>query len=55
MAAYARGLERDLSRLAGEQPHITVEGIDATHAMLFERPREVAAHILAFTARHARP
>ncbi|MFF8285218.1 alpha/beta fold hydrolase [Streptomyces albus] len=55
MAAYARGLERDLSRLAGEQPHITVEGIDATHAMLFEQPREVAAHILAFTARHARP
>ncbi|NSC25364.1 alpha/beta hydrolase [Streptomyces albus subsp. chlorinus] len=52
MAAYATGLARDLARLATTHPHVTVEEVDATHAMLLERPDDVAALILTFAARH---
>jgi len=51
MAAYAKGLARDLSALAEERPQVTVVGIDGTHAMLLENPRAVADAILAFTSR----
>lgn len=50
MAAYAVGLDRDLDRLAEVRPNVTVERVDATHAMLLERPAEVAERVLAFTA-----
>ncbi|MEU6509019.1 hypothetical protein [Streptomyces sp. NPDC046942] len=49
MTAYAKRLSRDLREPARTQPHVTVEGIAATHAMLLERPEEVAAQILGFT------
>ncbi|MCP2169433.1 Pimeloyl-ACP methyl ester carboxylesterase [Goodfellowiella coeruleoviolacea] len=54
-AAYARGLDRDLTELAATHPHITVEVVDAAHAMHLERPDEIARHIRTFTARHCRP
>ncbi|MFF7141019.1 MULTISPECIES: alpha/beta hydrolase [Streptomyces] len=50
MAAYAKGLARDLAALAEEREQVTVAGIDATHAMLLENPRAVADAVLAFTA-----
>ncbi|MFD4411966.1 alpha/beta fold hydrolase [Streptomyces sp. NPDC058467] len=50
MAAYARGLARDLARLAKERPDVTVTEIDGTHAMLLENPRAVADAILGFTS-----
>jgi pimeloyl-ACP methyl ester carboxylesterase len=50
MAAYGKGLARDLAALAEECPHVTVVGIDATHAMLLENPRMVADAILGFAA-----
>ncbi|OIK03745.1 alpha/beta fold hydrolase [Streptomyces monashensis] len=52
MSAYAEGLSRDLRELARTQPHVTVADIDATHAMLLERPGDVATRILSFTERH---
>lgn len=54
MAAYGKGLGRDLAELARSRPEITVEEVDATHAMLLEAPRQVAERILAFAARHGR-
>ncbi|MFF4345784.1 alpha/beta fold hydrolase [Streptomyces sp. NPDC001530] len=50
MAAYAKGLARDLAQLAHERPDVTVAEIDGTHAMLLENPRAVADAILAFTS-----
>ncbi|WP_055490980.1 alpha/beta fold hydrolase [Streptomyces sp. TP-A0356] len=50
MAAYAKGLARDLAALAEERPGVTVAEIDATHAMLLENPRAVAEAVLAFTS-----
>ncbi|MFJ2439038.1 alpha/beta fold hydrolase [Streptomyces sp. NPDC087658] len=50
--AYAKGLDRDLARIAQTRPTtapLTVEDLDATHAMLLEEPEEVAARVLAFT------
>jgi pimeloyl-ACP methyl ester carboxylesterase len=54
LAAYAKGLARDLEDLEAFSPHVTVASIDATHAMLLDRPEEVAQMILSFVAR-ARP
>ncbi|MFC9221356.1 alpha/beta fold hydrolase [Streptomyces hygroscopicus] len=51
MAAFAQGLRRDLDELAVGHPHVTVGTVDATHAMLLECPRTVAADIRAFTNR----
>lgn len=48
--AYAKGLARDLSLVAGERPNVTVTSIDGTHAMLLENPRAVADAVLAFTS-----
>ncbi|MEU9980907.1 alpha/beta hydrolase [Streptomyces sp. NPDC050856] len=49
MAAYSRGLARDLAELAAGRSTVTVAGIDGTHAMLLENPRAVADAVLAFT------
>ncbi|MEV5592931.1 alpha/beta hydrolase [Streptomyces sp. NPDC052496] len=51
MAAYVRGLHADLDELARTQPWVEVAGVDATHAMLMERPAEVAALVTDFAAR----
>ncbi|MEU1041916.1 alpha/beta hydrolase [Streptomyces sp. NPDC005907] len=48
MAAFAKGLARDLAELAEQRPDVTVAGIDATHAMPLENPRAVADLILGF-------
>jgi pimeloyl-ACP methyl ester carboxylesterase len=48
MAAYAKGLARDLAQLAEERPGVTVAEIDGTHAMLLENPGQVADTILGF-------
>ncbi|OKI09714.1 hypothetical protein A6A06_03380 [Streptomyces sp. CB02923] len=53
MAAYVKGLHADLDELARTQPWVEVAGVDATHAMLLERPREVADLVLGFVARVA--
>jgi pimeloyl-ACP methyl ester carboxylesterase len=50
MAAYAKGLARDLAQLAEQRAEVTVAEIDGTHAMLLENPRAVADAILGFTA-----
>ncbi|MFJ9420228.1 alpha/beta fold hydrolase [Streptomyces sp. NPDC101227] len=42
MGAYQEGLRRDLDELAGEREWVSVTGVDATHAMLLERPAEIA-------------
>lgn len=38
MAAYAKGLARDLAELAASRREVTVADLDATHAMLLENP-----------------
>ncbi|MFD3373211.1 MULTISPECIES: alpha/beta fold hydrolase [unclassified Streptomyces] len=50
MAAYAKGLARDLAELADSRAEVTVADIDGTHAMLLENPRPVADAILGFAA-----
>ncbi|QKV91963.1 alpha/beta hydrolase [Streptomyces sp. NA02950] len=51
MAAYVKGLDRELAALAAERPSLTVRTVDATHAMLLERPRTLAEEIRAFVHR----
>lgn len=48
MAAYVRGLAQDLADLARSRPQVTVAGVDGTHAMLLERPAEVAELVSGF-------
>lgn len=50
MAAYGEGLRRDLGELARTAERVTVAGVDATHAMLLERPREIAELVSGFVA-----
>ncbi|MEE4421702.1 alpha/beta fold hydrolase [Streptomyces bugieae] len=50
MAAYTEGLRHDLAELARTQPHVTVAGVDATHAMVLERPQEIAELVTTFVA-----
>lgn len=50
MAAYDKGLARDLAALAARRSSVRVVGIDGTHEMLLENPGAVAAAVLAFTA-----
>ncbi|MET9295216.1 alpha/beta hydrolase [Streptomyces sp. NPDC003077] len=54
MAAYTKGLARDLERLGRDHPQVTVAGVDGTHAMPLERPGEVAELISGFVRRAAR-
>ncbi|MFF4175370.1 alpha/beta fold hydrolase [Streptomyces sp. NPDC001750] len=49
--AYGHGLARDLAELAAERAGVTVEGIEATHAMLLEAPERVAELVRGFVAR----
>ncbi len=51
MAAYVQGLRADLEELARAQPWVEVVGVDATHAMLLEKPREVAEVVEGFVTR----
>lgn len=51
MEAYGRGLARDLTELAAERANVTVEGVEATHAMLLEAPERVAELIRGFVGR----
>ncbi|MET9019289.1 alpha/beta hydrolase [Actinopolymorpha sp. NPDC004070] len=53
MAAYRRGLDRDLDRLAAANPAITVNRLDTSHAMPLEQPALVAGLIREFVAAHA--
>ncbi|MEU1803122.1 alpha/beta hydrolase [Streptomyces sp. NPDC019937] len=49
MAAYMKGLEAGLGKLAAEHPRISVRTVDASHAMLLERPRALAELVRSFT------
>ena len=52
MEAYGHGLARDLAELAAQRAGVvTVEGIEATHAMLLEAPEQVAGLVRDFVAR----
>ncbi|MFB6438489.1 alpha/beta fold hydrolase [Streptomyces sp. NPDC056411] len=50
MAAYVEGLRRDLAELARTRPGVRVAGVDGTHAMVLERPAEVADLVAGFVA-----
>ncbi|ARF57213.1 hypothetical protein B1H19_26310 [Streptomyces gilvosporeus] len=50
MTAYTEGLRRDLDELARTRQRVTVAGVDATHAMLLERPAEIAALVTRLVA-----
>lgn len=50
MAAYLKGLEGRLAALAADHPHIAVHTLDASHAMLLERPRALAELVRSFTS-----
>lgn len=49
MAAYLKGLEAELGALAADHPRIAVHTLDASHAMLLERPRALAELVHSFT------
>lgn len=51
LAAYGRGLDRDLAALAAREPGVVVEGVAATHAMLLQAPERVASLVGHFLAR----
>ncbi|KWT61104.1 aromatic ring-opening dioxygenase LigA [Streptomyces albus subsp. albus] len=51
MAAYVKGLHAELDELARSEAWIEVAGVDATHAMVLERPREVADLVADFVRR----
>jgi pimeloyl-ACP methyl ester carboxylesterase len=48
MAAYRKGIQRDLAELARRQGNIRVANIAASHALVFEQPQAVADEILKF-------
>lgn len=50
MVAFRAGLRRDLAALVAARPDIAVRELDASHAVLFERPHEVADLVTAFLA-----
>jgi hypothetical protein len=51
MAAYFKGLERDLGALDTELPLFTLSRIDASHDLLREAPDDTVRIILDFAAR----
>ncbi|MFH8406961.1 alpha/beta fold hydrolase [Streptomyces sp. NPDC018019] len=51
MAAYVKGLHVELDELARTETWVEVAGVDATHAMLLERPEEVAELVAGFVER----
>ncbi len=50
MAAYRRGLDRDLDSLAAANPAVTLRRLDTTHAMPLEAPKMVAGLIRDFVS-----
>ncbi|MFI0982401.1 alpha/beta fold hydrolase [Streptomyces sp. NPDC021093] len=51
---FGKGLTTDLAALRADRPDtVTVEGIDATHALLLEQPEAVAALITEFVGKAA--
>jgi pimeloyl-ACP methyl ester carboxylesterase len=48
MAAYRKGIERDLAELARRQGNFRIANLAASHALVFEQPGAVAHEILAF-------
>jgi pimeloyl-ACP methyl ester carboxylesterase len=55
VAAFRKGVARDLAKLAAEQSNVRFEAVDGSHALPFEQPRLVADLVLDFlsTARAA--
>ncbi|SDR92164.1 alpha/beta fold hydrolase [Actinopolymorpha singaporensis] len=52
MAAYRRGLDRDLDLLEAAHPAVTVRRLDTSHAMPLEQPALVAGLVRDFVAAH---
>jgi pimeloyl-ACP methyl ester carboxylesterase len=52
MAAYRRGLIRDLKTVPASNPNVAVEIRSGGHAMLFEDPEGISKRIEAFLAQH---
>ncbi|UBU18199.1 alpha/beta fold hydrolase [Nonomuraea gerenzanensis] len=50
MTAQRAGIRRDLLSLLADRPHLRLLDLDASHAMVVERPEEVARAILDFHA-----
>jgi pimeloyl-ACP methyl ester carboxylesterase len=48
MAAYRRGLKRDLQRVSSECPNVTVAFLPGGHGLLFEHPDDLAGRIAEF-------
>jgi len=48
MAAYRKGIQRDLAELVERQGNIRVANLAASHALVFEQPRAGADEILTF-------
>lgn len=51
MVAFRAGLRRDLDALRANRPAIEIRELDASHAVLFEKPREVTDLIAGFLAK----
>jgi pimeloyl-ACP methyl ester carboxylesterase len=49
MAAYRRGLGRDLDALATEHPSIEIAHLEAAHFLVVTHPKEVAERIIQFS------
>ncbi|HUY97461.1 MAG TPA: alpha/beta hydrolase [Verrucomicrobiae bacterium] len=54
LAAYRIGLGRDLARLAEQRRRVRVVAVEASHALIVERPQAVAQAIVDFLAQPAR-
>ena len=48
MAAYRRGIDRDIAAVSAVNPHVTFTKVEASHGMLFEQPAELADLIRKF-------
>ncbi|MCP2333935.1 alpha/beta fold hydrolase [Actinoalloteichus caeruleus] len=48
LAAWRRGVERDLDSVARTNPRVRVEHVAASHAMVLEAPDIIAGHVLDF-------
>jgi hypothetical protein len=48
MAAYRKGIERDLAELTGRQRNVRAVNLAASHALVFEQPQAIAGEILTF-------
>jgi pimeloyl-ACP methyl ester carboxylesterase len=51
MAAYRKGLRRDLEQMASKHANLTVEFRSGGHGLLFEDPKGIASSISAFLTR----